>query len=158
HHGIISITPDESRGIAYLSTCSDGRPGPGENALFLILNLETGKCRELIDTKHIFGFIVIDHLGRAYHPVLGGDIARYDPRTAKLEVLKQTIDGKPPPPESHLADASSHPLNWDITPDGKTLYCVPMSTNQLYSYDLTATGNTIPGRSVGPLVAAAKST
>ncbi len=25
HHGIISITPDESRGVAYISTCSDER-------------------------------------------------------------------------------------------------------------------------------------
>src|SRR5215831_13370091 len=32
HHGINSITPDESRGVAYISTCSDNRPGPGENA------------------------------------------------------------------------------------------------------------------------------
>ncbi|HEV3340875.1 MAG TPA: hypothetical protein VG125_10980, partial [Pirellulales bacterium] len=29
HHGINSITPDESRGVAYVSTCSDHRPGPG---------------------------------------------------------------------------------------------------------------------------------
>src|SRR3712207_7691242 len=37
--------------------------------------------RELMDTQHFYGFIVVDHLGRAYHPILGGDIARYDPRT-----------------------------------------------------------------------------
>ena len=89
---------------------------------------------------------MVDYLHRAYHPVLGGDIARYDPKTDKLERLKQTIDGKPPTPDSHLADKDGHPLNWDITPDGKTLYCVPMSTNQLYAYDLTATGDTLPGR------------
>jgi hypothetical protein len=158
HQGINSITPDESRGVAYVSTCSDHRPGPGENAVFLILDLKTGKYRELIDTKHIYGFIVLDHLGRAYHPVLGGGIARYDPKADKLDVLKQTIEGKPPAPESHLADKDGHPINWDVSPDGKTLYCVPMSTNQLYSYDLTATGDTIPGRSLGPLVPGAKGT
>jgi hypothetical protein len=158
HHGINSIAPDESRGIAYVSTCSDHRPGPGENAVFLILDLKTGKYRELMDTKHIYGFIVIDYLGRAYHPVLGGDIACYDPLTGKLEQLKQTIDGKPPTPESHLADKDGHPINWDVSPDGKTLYCVPMSTNRLYSYDLTAEGNTIPGRSLGTLIPGAKNT
>jgi hypothetical protein len=158
HHGINSITPDESRGIAYVSTCSDHRPGPGENAVFLVLDLKSGKYRELIDTKHIYGFIVIDYLGRAYHPVLGGGIARYDPKADKLEVLKQTIDGKPPTPESHLADKDGHPINWDVTPDGKTLYCLPMSTNQLYSYDLTATGDTLPGRSLGALIPGAKGT
>jgi sugar lactone lactonase YvrE len=156
HHGINSITPDESRGIAYVSTCADGRPGPGENSIFLILDLNTGKYRSLMDTRHFFGFIVIDHLGRAYHPILGGDIARYDPRTDKLERLKQSIDGKTPTPEHKLALPNPDPINWDITPDGKTLYAQPMTCNGLFSYDLTATGDTIPGRSLGTLVAGAK--
>jgi hypothetical protein len=156
HHGIISITPDESRGVAYLSTCDDARPA--ESTHFVILDLKTGKYRDLMDCRHMYAFIVLDHLGRAYHPVLGGGIARYDPRSDKLEQLKQTIDGKPPTPESHLADKDGHPINWDVSPDGKTLFCVPMSTNQLYSYDLTAEGDTIPGRSLGALVPGAKGT
>jgi sugar lactone lactonase YvrE len=153
HEGINSITPDESRGVAYISTCSDGRPGPGENSHFLILNLKTGKYRNLIDTKHIYGFIVVDHLGRAYHPMLGGDIVRYDPKTDKVERLKQTIDGKPPNKESNLANpGTGHPINWDISPDGKTLYSLPMSTNNLYAYDLTQKGDTLAGKSLGALV------
>jgi hypothetical protein len=159
HQGINSITPDESRGVAYVSTCSDGRPGPGENSIFLTLNLKTGKYRELIDTQHPYGFIVLDHLGRAYHPLLGGEIARYDPRADKLDKLKQTINGRPPAPELHLADRPrGHPLNWDVSPDGKTLYCVPMSTNRLFAYDLTAAGDTLGGRDLGPLVPAATDT
>jgi sugar lactone lactonase YvrE len=158
HEGINSITPDESRGVAYVSTCSDGRPGPGENAHFLILDLKTGKYRDLIDTRHPFGFIVVDYLGRAYHPMLGGDIVRYDPRTDKLERLKQTIDGKAPTKESNLANEQGHPINWDISPDGKTLYALPMSTNNAYAYDLTQTGDTLAGRSLGTLVQGAKGT
>ncbi len=158
HHGINSITPDESRGVAYISTCADHRPGPGENSIFLILDLKTGKYRELMDTEHYYGFIVVDYQGRAYHPILGGEIARYDPATDKLERLKQTIDGKPPTAESRLALEMPDPLNWDITPDGKTLYCVPMSGNLLFSYDLTATGDTLPGKSVGTLLPGAKGT
>ena len=68
-------------------------------------------------------------------------------------MLKQTIDGQPPAKDSHLADEKGHPINWDISPDGKTLYSVPMSTNQLYAYDLTADGDTIPeqfARLIGP--------
>ncbi len=156
HQGIISITPDEARGVAYLSTCSDERPV--ESTHFGILDLKTGKYRDLMDCRHMYAFIVVDYLGRAYHPVLGGDIVRYDPRSDKLERLKQTIDGKPPAADSHLADPNSHPINWDIAPDGKTLYCVPMSTNQLYRYDLTALGDTLPGQSLGTLVAGAKKT
>jgi hypothetical protein len=159
HQGIISITPDESRGIAYISTCADARP---ESAHFMILDLEKGTYTDLMDTHHIFAFIVIDHLGRAYHPILGGDIARYDPRTKKLERLKQTIDGQPPTEASRLAldnkDWASHPINWDISPDGKTLYALPMSTNQLYAYDLTYAGDVLPGRSLGPLLPGAKTT
>jgi hypothetical protein len=158
HEGINSITPDEALGVAYVSTCADGRPGPGENSHFLSLDLKTGKYRELIDTKHVFGFIVVDYLHRAYHPMLGGDIVRYDPKAGKLERLKQTIDGKPPTKESNLANpGSGHPINWDISPDGKTLYALPMSTNQLYSYDLTQKGPVLAGRSLGELVSAAKS-
>ena len=159
HHGINSITPDESRGVAYISTCSDHRPGPGENSIFLILDLKTGKYRELMDTEHFYGFIVVDYLGRAYHPILGGDIARYDPATDKLERLKQTIDGKPPTDATRLAlNPKPDPINWDISPDGKTLYAQPMRGNSLFAYDLTAKGNTLPGRSLGTLIPGAKST
>lgn len=158
HEGINSITPDEDMGVAYISTCSDGRPGPGENSHFVVLDLKTEKYTTLIDTKHIYGFIVVDHQHRAYHPMLGGDIVRYDAKTKKLERLKQTIDGKPPTEASHLADPiNGHPINWDITPDGKTLYSQPMSTNNLYAYDLTQTGDTLAGRSLGELVPGAKS-
>ena len=156
HHGINSIMPDEARGIAYISTCSDHRPGPLENAVFLILDLKTKKYRELMDTNHYYGFIVIDYKGRAYHPILGGQIARYDPSTDKLEKLNQTIDGKPPTDASRVALEKPDPLNWDISPDGKTLYCQPMTANHLIAYDLTAEGNTIPGRILGTLVPGAK--
>jgi hypothetical protein len=183
HEGINSITPDESLGVAYLSTCADGRPGPGENAHFLVLDLKTGKYRNLIDTKHVYGFLVVDYLHRVYHPMLGGGIVRYDPKTDTLEHLKQIIDGKPPTRESNLANSdvqvtvqkqtssggsaplyqiqvaypAGHPINWDITPDGKTLYSLPMNTNQLYVYDLTQKGSVLVGRSLGELVPGAKS-
>ncbi|QDU93219.1 SMP-30/gluconolactonase/LRE family protein [Lignipirellula cremea] len=159
HHGINSIAPDESRGVAYISTCSDHRPGPGESAIFLVLDLETGKYQELIDTEHFYGFIVVDYRGRAYHPLLGGDIARYDPETKKLERLKQTIDGKRPTEESRLAlTPKPDPINWDISPDGKTLYSNPMRGNSLFAYDLTGEGKTLAGRALGELVPGAAAT
>jgi len=156
HQGIISVTPDESRGVAYLSTCSDERPVEGTH--FMILDLDTGKYRDLMDCRHMYAFIVLDWRGRAYHPILGGDIARYDPQTGRVQRLKQTIDGRPPSSESLLADPKSHPINWDISPDRKTLYAVAMSGNQLYAYDLAAEHNSLRGRCLGPLIPDAKKT
>jgi hypothetical protein len=156
HQGIISVTPDESRNLAYISTCSDERPV--ESSHFMVLDLATGKYTDLLDTRHMYAFIVVDHKGRAYHPIQGGDIARYDPATRKLDRLKQVIDGQPPRADSLLAHPDTHPLNWDVSTDGKTLYCVPMSTNQLYAYDLTGDGDTLSGRSLGALIPGARST
>jgi hypothetical protein len=156
HEGINSIAPDESRGLAYISTCSDGRPI--ESTDFLVLDLNKGTYRNLMDCQHMYGFIVVDYKGRAYHPILGGDIARFDPDHDKLERLKQTIDGAPPSADSLLAAPESHPINWDISPDRKTLYSVPMSDNHLYAYDLTAEGDVLPGRCLGTLIPGAKST
>jgi len=155
-HGIISVTPDESRGIAYVSTCSDTRPV--DSTHFLILDLQTARYRDLLDCRHMYAFIVVDAQGRAHHPILGGPIARYDPKTDTLERLAQTIDGKPPSKESLLADPKSHPINWDISPDRTTLYAVAMSGNALYSYDLAAPGTTLPGRTLGKLLADAERT
>jgi sugar lactone lactonase YvrE len=156
HQGVISVTPDESRGVAYISTCNDERPI--ESTHFLVLDLASGKYRDLMDARHMYAFIVVDARGRAYHPVLGGQIARFDPVTDRLEQLTQTINGKPPAKDSHLADENSHPINWDISPDRKTLWAVAMSGNGLFSYDLTGEGTTLAGKSHGPLVADAKAT
>ena len=78
-HGIISVMPDEARGVAYVSTCSDERPV--DHTHFMILDLKKKTYRDLGDMEHMYAFIVLDHLGRAYHPVRGGKIARYDPKT-----------------------------------------------------------------------------
>ncbi|MEM7386148.1 MAG: hypothetical protein AAF514_14500 [Verrucomicrobiota bacterium] len=157
HQGIISVTPDESRNLAYISTCSDTRPI--ESTHFLALDLKTGTYENLMDCQHVYAFIVIDHRGRAYHPILGGGIARFDPDRKVLDKLTQTIDGAPPTKESHLADPHSHPINWEISPDRRTLYAVPMNHNGIFSYQLDKeeTGN-LPGTRLGPLVPGAEKT
>jgi sugar lactone lactonase YvrE len=152
-HGIISVTPDESRGVAYVSTCSDERPI--DHTHFMVLDLKSKKYRDLGDLEHMYAFIVIDDKGRAYHPVRGGRIARYDPATDKLDKLAVTVDEMPPTKVFTREDAI---LNWDTPPDRKTMYAVEMSTNQLYAFDLTAAGDTIPGRSLGKLLLDAKQT
>jgi sugar lactone lactonase YvrE len=152
-HGIISVTPDEAHGIAYISTCADTRPI--EHSHFMILDLAKKTYRDLGDLEHSFAFIVLDHKDRAYHPVRGGTIARYDPATDKLEKLAITVDGKAPGKEFTKGDCI---LNWEIAPDRKSLFAVEMSTNAMYAFDLTATGDTIPGRTLGVLLPGAKAT
>jgi sugar lactone lactonase YvrE len=152
-HGIISVTPDESRSLIYLSTCSDDRPV--EHSHFMIYDVKQKKYTDFGDLEHPYAFIVVDHAGRAYHPIRGGTIARYDPDAKKLDRVKVTVDGKPAPPELTKDNAI---LNWEISPDRKTLYAVEMTTNQLFAFDLTGSGETIPGKTLGPLIAGAKHT
>jgi hypothetical protein len=153
HQGIISITPDESRGVAYVSTCSDNRP---EDSHFMILDLKRRSYRDLGDFHHMYAFIVVDDRHRAYHPGPLGVVARYDRDRDVLDVLPTIVDGKPPAADSLLA--VDHPLNWDGSPDRKTLYCVAMSGNALYAYDLTSDGATLTGRTIGPLLPGARAT
>src|SRR5262249_17295862 len=67
HHGVISVMPDESRGLAYVSTCSDDRPI--DHTHFMVLDLKKRTYTDLGDMEHAYAFIVLDDKGRAYHPV-----------------------------------------------------------------------------------------
>jgi len=153
HQGVISVMPDEERGVAYVSTCSDDRPI--DHTHFMILDLAKKSYRDLGDLEHPYAFIVLDNRGRAYHPIRGDQMARYDPATDKLEKLTPTLDDKPLP-EALTKDGAI--LNWDATPDRKTLYAVEMSTSALFSFDLTAGGDKVPGRRLGDLLLGAKAT
>ncbi|MFO0876364.1 MAG: hypothetical protein U0840_03240 [Gemmataceae bacterium] len=150
-HGIISVIPDESRGLAYISTCSDDRPI--DHTHFMVLDLKERKYHDLGDLEHMYAFIVLDPKGRAYHPVRGGTVARYDPDAKRLERLALSIDGKPAPAQFTKNDCIQ---NWDTSPDRRTLHCVEMSTNGLYTFDLTGTDNTLKGKRVGDLLSDAK--
>jgi sugar lactone lactonase YvrE len=152
-HGVISVTPDEGRGLVYVSTCADDRPI--EHSHFMILDLAKRGYRDLGDTEHLYAFIVLDHQGRAYHPLRGGRVLRYDPAGDRLDKLSVTVDGKPAPAVLTKDDAI---LNWEVSPDHKTLYAVEMTTNQLFAFDLAAAGEAIPGRQLGELLAGVKKT
>lgn len=152
-HGIISVMPDEKRDLVYVSTCSDDRPI--DHTHFMILNTKTKQYRDLGDMEQAYAFIVLDHQDRAYHPKRGGLVVRYDPQTDRVETLKVTIDGRPVQ-GTIIKDHAI--LNWDASPDRKTLWSVELFTNELWSFDLTAPGDTLPGRSHGKLLAHAKAT
>ncbi len=152
-HGVISVIPDEQRNLIYVSTCDDGRPI--ESSHFMVYDMKSKTYTDLGESEHSYAFIVLDHQGRAYHPKRGGKVMRYDPDSKKLDIVEVTVDGQPCP-QPIAKDGAI--LNWDASPDGKTLWSVEMSTNQLYSFDLTAKTPAIPGKSHGPLLAHAKAT
>jgi sugar lactone lactonase YvrE len=153
HHGVISVLADEARGLIYVSTCDDGRPV--ESSHFMVYDMKKKAYRDLGETNHSYAFIVLDAKGRAYHPVRGGKVARYDPDAGRLDTLDVTVDGGPAP-EAIRKDGAI--LNWDWSPDRKTLYAVEMSTNQLFAFDLTAASEKIPGKRLGALLPKAKGT
>ena len=111
-----------------------------ENAHFLVLDLADGQLpRPDGHAAHLCLHRASITSGRAYHPMLGGDIAALrSRRPTNSSGSSRRSTAQPPAAESHLADPEGHPINWDISPDRKTLYAVPMSANQLYAYDLTA--------------------
>jgi sugar lactone lactonase YvrE len=151
-HGIISVTPDEEMGVAYISTCSDDRPI--DHTHFMVLDIKSKKYTDLGDMEHAYAFIVIDDQRRAYHPKRGGTIVRYDPKAMKTAELKVLIDGQPSP----KALTNDHSIqNWDTTRDGKTMYCVEMSTNLLFVFGLSGNGTTLEGRTISKLLPNAKS-
>jgi hypothetical protein len=153
HDGVISVTPDEVRGVAYVSTCSDDRPV--DHTHFMVLDLAKKTYRDLGDMEQAYAFIVLDDKGRAYHPTRSGGVARYDPAADKLEKLSVTVDDKPLP-EGLTKDGAIY--NWDATRDGKTLYCVEMTTNAVFAFDLTTAGDKVPGKTLGELLPGAKKT
>jgi sugar lactone lactonase YvrE len=152
-HGIISVMPDEPRGLIYISTCSDDRPI--DHTHFMVLDVKSRKYKDLGDMEHMYAFIVLDHRGRALHPIRGGKIARYDPEAQRLERLHVTLDGKELPV---TLQRDGTIWNWETSPDRRTLYGIELATNQLVEWDLTASGDTLPARSLGALLPWAKAT
>jgi len=153
HHGVISVTPDEKNGLIYVSTCDDGRPL--ESSHFMVYDMKKKEYRDLGESEHSYAFIVLDDQQRAYHPLRGGKVARFDPHTDKLDIIEVTVDGGPAPKEITKDGAI---LNWDWSPDHKTLFAVEMSTNQLFAFDMAAKSPKFPGKQLGPLLPNAKRT
>ena len=154
HQGVISHVADEARGISYVSTCDDGRPV--EVSHFMVLDLKTGKYRDLGDMGRSYAYIQRDCRGRALHLATAARVGAYDPATERLTMLEMMVDGARPGADTLLHQ--NHPLQVGVSPDGKQLYLLPMSENALYVGDLTAAGDRLPLRRVAPVLAGAQGT
>jgi hypothetical protein len=117
----------------------------------MVLDLKRRTYRDLGDMEQMYAFIVLDSKGRAYHPLHDGGIARFDPDKDRLEKLPATIDGKPAR-SAYGPEGKEVVLIWDISPGRKTLYCVEMTTNALFAFDVTEAGAEVRGQRIGPLL------
>ena len=125
-------------------------PAPARTRTSSILDLKTGKYREpdrhearlRLHRRRLPGPGVSPDARRRHRPLRPED---GQARAAEADDRRQAADEGVAPGRPR----SGHPINWDISPDGKTLYSLPMSTNQLYAYDLTQTGDTLAGKSLG---------
>ena len=77
--------------------------------------------------------MIVEGFGQSFGQLARGVIVDVDHRchavALGVERLRLTIDGQPPTAESLLAHPESHPINWEVSPDRKTLWAVEMSTN-----------------------------
>lgn len=148
HHGVISHVADEARGLSYVSTCDDARPV--ESTHFMVLDQKTRKYRDLGDMARSYAYLQRDYRDRALHLASEARVGAYDPVAGKLTMLRMTVEGRRPEAGSFLYD--NHPLMPGTSPDGKTLYLLPMSENALYLGDLTRRGDELPLRRVAPVL------
>ena len=135
-------------------------PAPARTRIFLILDLKTGKYRDLIDTQAHLRL----HRRRPPGPGLPPDARRRhrplrpedrQARAAEADHRRQAADAGVAPGRRR----SGHPINWDISPDGKTLYSLPMSTQPAVRLRPDRRRATrCAGKSLGTLVPGAKST
>jgi hypothetical protein len=148
HQGIISHFPDEARGLSYISTCDDARPA--EVTHFMVLDLKKGTYKDLGDMGRSYAYIQRDYRGRALHLASEARVAAYDPDRDRLQMLQMLVEGARPQPGSRLYE--NHPLQPGTSPDGKTLYLLPMEENALYAGDLTRNDGTLPLRRIAPVL------
>lgn len=151
HCGVISHVPDEARRISYISTCDDARPE--ESSHFMVLDWKTETYRDLGDLHRSFAYIQRDYRERALHVARDARVGAYDPASQQLTMLKMTLDGRRPEPGSFLWE--NHPLELGMSPEGKTLYMLPLSENALYIADLTRPDDDLPLRRFAPMLSGA---
>jgi hypothetical protein len=140
--GVNDVTADEKAGLVYVVTCEDHH--------WMILDLKTKQYREPDPNLRLtpYAQTLIDHHGRAVVVTREFKLARFDPKTRKLDVLDFASDGKPiGTPADKLG-----PACWAITPDAKTAYLIRMSDSRLFRIDLAADGKTIPVADLGRMI------
>ena len=148
HHGIISVTPDEERGVAYISTCSDdGRPI--EHSHFMVLDLKTRKYRDLGDMRAHLRLHRPRPPGPGLSPGARRHIVRYDPETDKLERLERDHRRQAAAARRSRKDGA-HPQLGHRRRTARRCGAVEMTTNALYSFDLTGEGGDDPRQARRP--------
>lgn len=140
--GVNDVTADEKAGLVYVVTCEDHH--------WTILDLKTKKYREPDPNLRVtpYAQTLVDGKGRAVVVTKDFDLARFDPATGKLEVLKLASDGK----AVGTAGDKLGPACWALTADATSAYLIRMSDPTLFRIDLAADGPKVPVADLGRLI------
>jgi hypothetical protein len=140
--GVNDVTADEKAGLVYVVTCEDHH--------WMILDLKSRKYREPDPKLRLtpYAQTLIDHQGRAVVVTRDFGLARFDPKTDKLEVLEFASDGKP----IGTAGDKLGPACWAQSNDAQTVFLVRMSDSRLFQIDLAAGRPKVPVRDCGLMI------
>ncbi len=141
--GVIDVTADEARGLIYVITC--------EEQHWFLYDVKTKQFRELGPILRDQPNTLIDAQGRGTAITKDYQIARYNPKTAKVSVDPLLVGGKPF--AEVLGTNRVHP-DWRITPDGKTAYLQVLNDLRMFRVDLSGKeGKAVVATSLGDRLA-----
>src|SRR5262245_4514675 len=114
--GVNDVTADEKAGLVYVVTCEDHH--------WMVLDLKTKTYREPDPKLRLtpYAQTLIDSKGRAVVVTKDFKLARFDPKTGKLEVLDFASDRN----DIGRADDKLGPACWALADGGKAAYLIRM--------------------------------
>jgi hypothetical protein len=140
--GVNDVTADEKCGLVYVVTCEEHH--------WMILDLKTGKYREPDSNLRLtpYAQTLLDHQGRAVVVTRDFRLARFDPKTNKLEYLDLASNGQP---VGTVGDKLG-PACWALTADAKAAYLIRMSDSRLFRIDLAIREPKVLVRDLGRMI------
>lgn len=143
-HGVIDVVADESRGLLYMTTQTDG---VGDQFWYLY-DMKAKKFEGLGPRVANFITTLIDKIGRAHVLTSDMHVVTYDPDMDKLIVRPLMNSDNEPMSKTH----TDFIPKWHISPDGRTAYLTFFNDALLFEFDLFAEGDKIFLKNHGPLI------
>jgi hypothetical protein len=124
--GVIDVTSDESRGIAYVITCEEQR--------WILYDMKDKSYRDLGVILRDQPNTIVDYLGRGTAITDKYEVARYEPDSKRVSVSPLMVGDRTF--AEYVGADRVHP-DWRIAPDGKTAYLQLLNDLRMFQIDLT---------------------